>query len=63
LIAKLTRRYEYEFLVDQTSNSQGLDVNIDMTLAMECKYLRVDVRDVAGTALAVVDAVRIFERI
>jgi endoplasmic reticulum-Golgi intermediate compartment protein 2 len=46
-------RYEYEFLVDQTPSSGQLNVNIDMTIAMECKYMRIDVRDVSGTALSV----------
>ena len=40
-----TIRYDYEYLVDQTSNNVPLEVNIDMTVAMSCDFLRVDVLD------------------
>ncbi len=31
-------RYDYEFLVDHTAmEDSGMNVNIDMTIAMECK--------------------------
>ena len=42
-----TPRHNYEFLVDQTSTDTLLDVNLDLTVAMKCEFLRVDVFDVA----------------
>ncbi|KAI8898274.1 endoplasmic reticulum vesicle transporter-domain-containing protein [Globomyces pollinis-pini] len=44
---------DYEFLVDQTAGENNLDINIDMTVAMECKYLRFDVLDVARSSVPV----------
>lgn len=41
-------RINYEFLVDQTL-SVDFDVNIDVTVAMNCMYLRMDMRDVSGS--------------
>lgn len=41
----------YEFLVD-TERSQKLDINVDITIAMSCEYLRADVLDVSGTSIS-----------
>jgi endoplasmic reticulum-Golgi intermediate compartment protein 2 len=43
---------EYEFVVDQT-RGHTLEVNIDMTIAMNCNFLRGDVLDISGTSLGV----------
>ncbi|KAI8918695.1 endoplasmic reticulum vesicle transporter-domain-containing protein [Entophlyctis helioformis] len=51
-----TIHQKYEFLVDQTrSHEHELQVNVDLTIAMDCKYLRADVLDVAHTSLPVKD--------
>ncbi|KAI8918195.1 endoplasmic reticulum vesicle transporter-domain-containing protein [Powellomyces hirtus] len=43
---------EYEFLVDQArSMDHGLQINLDLTIAMPCDYLRADVLDVGGVSL------------
>lgn len=43
-------KQDYEFLVDQGGVSK-IQINIDLTVAMECQYLRYDVLDLAGTNL------------
>ncbi|KAL2915427.1 hypothetical protein HK105_205043 [Polyrhizophydium stewartii] len=48
---------KYEFLVDQTrSHEHALQINVDVTIAMDCKYLRADVLDISDTSLAVKEA-------
>ncbi|KAJ3050516.1 Endoplasmic reticulum-Golgi intermediate compartment protein 2 [Rhizophlyctis rosea] len=43
---------KYEFLVDQTrSQDHALDINMDLTIAMECAHLRADVLDASGESL------------
>ncbi|KAJ3187485.1 hypothetical protein HDU85_006776 [Gaertneriomyces sp. JEL0708] len=46
---------DYEFLVDQTPShhGHGLQINVDVTIAMPCKYIRADVLDVSGVSLPV----------
>lgn len=47
-------RYDYEFLVDHTTmKDSGMNVNIDLTIAMECKWLRIDALDAVGSSLGV----------
>jgi hypothetical protein len=41
---------DYEFSVD-TSRSNFLNINVDMTVAMPCKFLSVDLRDAMGDRL------------
>ncbi|ORY42845.1 DUF1692-domain-containing protein [Rhizoclosmatium globosum] len=44
---------KYEFLVDRTPSSLGaqISINADITVAMACENLRIDVLDVAGASL------------
>eukprot|EP00842_Homolaphlyctis_polyrhiza_P003460 jgi/Hompol1/4114/HPOL_003486-RA len=47
----------FEFLVDRSrSHEHSLQINVDLTVAMDCAYLRADVLDVARSSLAVKDA-------
>jgi hypothetical protein len=45
-------KYSYEFLIDTEVKTQ-MDVNLDVTVAMNCEYLRLDILDVAGTSLPI----------
>lgn len=45
-------KQEYEFLVEP-SNKGKMQINIDMSIAMACAYLNVDVLDVTGQSLNV----------
>ncbi|KAJ3393880.1 hypothetical protein HDU84_000843 [Entophlyctis sp. JEL0112] len=49
--ASITQKYE--FLVDRTPNSMGAHINInaDITVAMACENLRIDVLDVSGQSI------------
>ncbi|KAI9103076.1 endoplasmic reticulum vesicle transporter-domain-containing protein [Phlyctochytrium arcticum] len=45
---------DYEFLVDQTRNrDHDLQINLDLTVAMPCQFLRADVLDASGVSLPV----------
>ncbi|TPX69548.1 hypothetical protein SpCBS45565_g02255 [Spizellomyces sp. 'palustris'] len=47
-------RQDYEFVVDETRSAEhALQINMDLTIAMPCSYLRADVLDVAGTSLPI----------
>ncbi|KAJ3042535.1 hypothetical protein HDV00_007069 [Rhizophlyctis rosea] len=44
---------KYEFLVDQTrSQDHALLINVDVTIAMLCEYLRADVLDASGESVS-----------
>ncbi|RKO89187.1 endoplasmic reticulum vesicle transporter-domain-containing protein, partial [Blyttiomyces helicus] len=44
----------YEFLVDQTrSKDHALQINVDLTVSMNCEYVRADVLDLAGVSLSI----------
>ncbi|KAJ3350129.1 hypothetical protein HDU91_006291 [Kappamyces sp. JEL0680] len=46
-------RFSYEFLVDLAGGPGEMNVNVDMTVAMECKYLRIDAQDAVGASLGI----------
>ncbi|KAJ3160628.1 hypothetical protein HDU86_000387 [Geranomyces michiganensis] len=47
-----TVNQEYEFLVDQTRSKEfSLQINLDITIAMQCSQLRADVLDAGGVTL------------
>jgi hypothetical protein len=48
-----TLQYKYEFLVDQTIQQDRLSVNLDITVAMKCEFVRLDVFDVSRNSLNV----------
>jgi hypothetical protein len=49
----------HEFLVDSTlSPPKSLQINIDITVAMECRYLRADVLDLTKTSIDVTDSLK-----
>ncbi|KAJ3138748.1 hypothetical protein HK100_012420 [Physocladia obscura] len=52
-IQYVTISQKYEFLVDRPTGNLGAHINInaDITVAMACENLRIDVLDVAGTSL------------
>ncbi|KAI9352074.1 endoplasmic reticulum vesicle transporter-domain-containing protein [Obelidium mucronatum] len=52
-IQYITIGQKYEFLVDRTASSleAHININADITVAMACENLRIDVLDVAGASL------------
>ncbi|KAJ3242076.1 hypothetical protein HDU81_007830 [Chytriomyces hyalinus] len=42
---------KYEFLVDRTAGESTVSINADLTIAMACENLRIDVLDVAGSSI------------
>ncbi|ORZ33793.1 endoplasmic reticulum vesicle transporter-domain-containing protein [Catenaria anguillulae PL171] len=48
----LAIHHDYKFIVDPTLR-QSIDVTVDVTVAMKCEYVTMDVYDVSGTALHV----------
>lgn len=46
-------KYRHEFLIDQSSHENTLNVNLDITVAMKCEFARIDVLDVSGSNLHV----------
>jgi hypothetical protein len=54
-----TIKHHYEYLVDPTrSTTFSLQVNIDMTVNMQCQYLRIDVLDVSKEMLMLRDKIK-----
>jgi hypothetical protein len=47
-----TLKYKYEFLID-TEIKHLMLVNMDITVAMKCDYIRADIIDIAGTSLPI----------
>ncbi|EGF81798.1 hypothetical protein BATDEDRAFT_86854 [Batrachochytrium dendrobatidis JAM81] len=48
----------YDFIVDQTrSHEHSLQINVDLTIAMDCKVLRADIQDISRTSLVLKDAI------
>ncbi len=48
------KEHSYDFIVD-TAVGDEMQINIDMTVAMKCHYLTIDVRDAVGDRLHVSD--------
>ncbi|KAI8808917.1 endoplasmic reticulum vesicle transporter-domain-containing protein [Cladochytrium replicatum] len=45
-------RHNFDFLVDQSrTHDHALQINADITIAMNCKYVRIDVLDIAGASM------------
>lgn len=47
-----TVQHKYDFTIDH-NRAHEMEVNIDITIAMDCKYLRGDVLDMSGASLPV----------
>lgn len=59
LLSYLELKQEFEFLVEPASGNNEMQMNVDMTVAMPCKYLNVDVQDVVGNSIHMQDKIRL----